>query len=101
MQQQISRGQQLLAEEGLGDTLQQDLQSLESTLSKMEQSMDSQEQGLEVPHVLCLCLSLSLCLCLSLSVSLSVSLRVLSFFHSFFHLCKGVLVVMIMSFRTL
>nr|XP_057913481.1 nesprin-1 isoform X6 [Doryrhamphus excisus] len=48
VQQLISRGQQLQAEEGLGETLQQDLQSLENTLSKMEQNMDSQEQSLEV-----------------------------------------------------
>uniref|UniRef100_A0A3Q3KI06 Calponin-homology (CH) domain-containing protein n=1 Tax=Monopterus albus TaxID=43700 RepID=A0A3Q3KI06_MONAL len=47
VQQLISRGQQLQAEEGLGETLQQDLQSLENTLSKMEQNMDSQEQSLE------------------------------------------------------
>ena len=48
MQQLTTRGQQLQAEEGVGDSLQQDLQSLENTLSKMEQSMDSQEQSLEV-----------------------------------------------------
>ena len=48
VQQLITRGQQLQAEEGLGETLQQDLQSLENTLSKMEQTMDSQEQSLEV-----------------------------------------------------
>lgn len=48
VQQLICRGQQLQAEEGLGDALQQDLQSLENTLSKMEQNMDSQEQSLEV-----------------------------------------------------
>uniref|UniRef100_A0A3P8TBD4 Calponin-homology (CH) domain-containing protein n=1 Tax=Amphiprion percula TaxID=161767 RepID=A0A3P8TBD4_AMPPE len=48
VQQLITRGQQLQAEEGLGETLQQDLQSLENTLSKMEQNMDSQEQSLEV-----------------------------------------------------
>ena len=48
MQQLTTRGQQLQAEEGVGDSLQQDLQSLESTLSKMRQSMDSQEQSLEV-----------------------------------------------------
>lgn len=47
----ITRGQQLQAEEGLGDTLQQDLQSLENTLSKMEHNMDSQEQSLEVSNV--------------------------------------------------
>lgn len=38
-------------EEGLGETLQQDLQSLENTISKMEQNMDSQEQSLEVSNV--------------------------------------------------
>lgn len=48
VQQLITRGQQLQAEEGLGETLQQDLQSLENTVSKMEQNMDSQEQSLEV-----------------------------------------------------
>lgn len=48
VQQLITRGQQLQAEEGLGETLQQDLQSLENTISKMEQNMDSQEQSLEV-----------------------------------------------------
>lgn len=51
VQQLITRGQQLQAEEGLGETLQQDLQSLENTLSKMEQNMDSQEQSLEVSSV--------------------------------------------------
>lgn len=51
VQQLITRGQQLQSEEGLGETLQQDLQSLENTLSKMEQSMDSQEQNLEVSTV--------------------------------------------------
>ncbi|XP_041828569.1 nesprin-1-like [Melanotaenia boesemani] len=48
VQQLITRGQQLQTEEGLGETLQQDLQSLENTVSKMEQNMDSQEQSLEV-----------------------------------------------------
>uniref|UniRef100_A0A8C7CRJ2 Spectrin repeat containing, nuclear envelope 1b n=1 Tax=Oncorhynchus kisutch TaxID=8019 RepID=A0A8C7CRJ2_ONCKI len=48
VQQQIARGHQLQAEEGLGETLQQDLQSLETTLSKMDHTMDSQEQELEV-----------------------------------------------------
>lgn len=48
VQQQIARGHQLQAEEGLGDTLQQDLQNLETTLSKMDHTMDSQEQELEV-----------------------------------------------------
>uniref|UniRef100_A0A3Q4H2T0 Calponin-homology (CH) domain-containing protein n=1 Tax=Neolamprologus brichardi TaxID=32507 RepID=A0A3Q4H2T0_NEOBR len=47
VQHLFTRGQQLQAEEGLGETLQQDLQSLENTLSKMEQNMDSQEQSLE------------------------------------------------------
>lgn len=51
VQQLITRGQQLQAEEGLGETLQQDLQSLENTISKMEQNMDSQEQSLEVSKV--------------------------------------------------
>lgn len=50
VQQLITRGQQLQAEEGLGETLQQDLQSLENTISKMEQNMDSQEQSLEVSN---------------------------------------------------
>lgn len=35
----------------MGETLQQDLQTLENTLSKMEQNMDSQEQSLEVSNV--------------------------------------------------
>lgn len=35
----------------MGETLQQDLQNLENTLSKMEQNMDSQEQSLEVSNV--------------------------------------------------
>ncbi|CAG13184.1 unnamed protein product, partial [Tetraodon nigroviridis] len=48
VQQLITRGQQLQAEEGLGETLHQDLQSLDNTISKMEQNMDSQEQSLEV-----------------------------------------------------
>lgn len=48
VQQLITRGQQLQVEEGLGETLQQDLQTLENTLGKMEQTMDSQEQSLEV-----------------------------------------------------
>ena len=48
MQQQITRGHQLQAEEGLGETLQLDLQSLETTLSNMDHTMDSQEQELEV-----------------------------------------------------
>lgn len=51
MQQLITRGQQLQAEEGLGETLHQDLQSLDNTISKMEQNMDSQEQSLEVSNV--------------------------------------------------
>lgn len=51
MQQLITRGQQLQAEEGLGETLHQDLQSLDNTVSKMEQNMDSQEQSLEVRGV--------------------------------------------------
>ncbi|XP_037550764.1 nesprin-1 [Nematolebias whitei] len=48
VQHLVTRGQQLQAEEGLGETLQQDLHSLENTLSKMEQNMDSQEKNLEV-----------------------------------------------------
>lgn len=51
VQQLITRGQQLQAEEGLGETLQSDLQTLENTLGKMEQTMDSQEQSLEVSSV--------------------------------------------------
>lgn len=51
VQQLITRGQQLQAEEGLGETLHQDLQSLDNTISKMEQNMDSQEQSLEVSNV--------------------------------------------------
>lgn len=52
VQQLITRGQQLQAEEGLGETLHQDLQSLDNTISKMEQNMDSQEQSLEVSNVI-------------------------------------------------
>lgn len=51
MQQLVTRGQQLQAEEGLGETLHQDLQSLDNTISKMEQNIDSQEQSLEVSNV--------------------------------------------------
>lgn len=51
VQQLITRGQQLQAEEGLGETLHQDLQCLDNTVSKMEQNMDSQEQSLEVSNV--------------------------------------------------
>lgn len=48
MQQQISRGQELQAEEGLGESLQDDLHKLDTTLSQMDKSMEAQEQGLEV-----------------------------------------------------
>uniref|UniRef100_A0AAV2JAL2 Calponin-homology (CH) domain-containing protein n=1 Tax=Knipowitschia caucasica TaxID=637954 RepID=A0AAV2JAL2_KNICA len=48
VQQLMTRGQQLQAEEGVGDSLQQDLQGLENTLSKMEHNVDSQDQSLEV-----------------------------------------------------
>lgn len=51
VQQLITRGQQLQAEEGLGEALHQDLQSLDNTISKMEQNMDSQEQSLGVSVV--------------------------------------------------
>lgn len=48
MQEQISRGKQLQVEEGLEESLQEDLETLESTLSKMDQSIESQEHKLEV-----------------------------------------------------
>lgn len=48
VQQLFSRGQQLQVEEALEGALQQDLQTLENSLSRMEQSTDSQEQSLEV-----------------------------------------------------
>lgn len=48
MQQQISRGQQLQVQEGLGDSLQDDLHKLDTTLNQMDQSMEAQEQSLEV-----------------------------------------------------
>lgn len=48
MQQQISRGQQLQAHEGLGERVQDDLHKLDTTLSQMDQSMEAQEQSLEV-----------------------------------------------------
>uniref|UniRef100_A0A3B3D5A7 Nesprin-1 spectrin repeats region domain-containing protein n=1 Tax=Oryzias melastigma TaxID=30732 RepID=A0A3B3D5A7_ORYME len=44
---EAERGQQLQVEEGLGGAVQQDLQMLENSLSRMEQSADSQEQSLE------------------------------------------------------
>ncbi|RXM34120.1 Nesprin-1 [Acipenser ruthenus] len=47
VQQQIARGQQLQAEEGLASSLQPDLQNLESALTKMEQSMETQEKSLQ------------------------------------------------------
>lgn len=50
MQQQISHGQQLQTEEGLGESLQEDLDKLETTLSKMDQGMEAQEQSLEVSY---------------------------------------------------
>lgn len=48
MQQQISRGQQLQVHEGLGERVQDDLHKLDTTLSQMDQSMEAQEQSLEV-----------------------------------------------------
>lgn len=48
MQEQISRGKQLQVDEGLEESLQEDLEKLESTLSKMDQSIESQEHKLEV-----------------------------------------------------
>lgn len=48
MQQQIAHGQQLQAEEGLASSLQPDLKNLESALTKMEQSMETQEKSLQV-----------------------------------------------------
>uniref|UniRef100_A0A672NAB1 Nesprin-1-like n=1 Tax=Sinocyclocheilus grahami TaxID=75366 RepID=A0A672NAB1_SINGR len=48
MQEQINRGKQLQIEEGLEENLQEDLQKLDTTLSKMDQSTESQEKNLEV-----------------------------------------------------
>lgn len=48
MQQQISRRHQLKIQEDLGESLQDDLHKLETTLSQMDQSMEAQEQSLEV-----------------------------------------------------
>lgn len=48
MQQQISRGQQLQVQEGLGESLQDDMHKLDTTLSQMDQSIEAQEQSLEV-----------------------------------------------------
>uniref|UniRef100_A0A673K6M2 Calponin-homology (CH) domain-containing protein n=1 Tax=Sinocyclocheilus rhinocerous TaxID=307959 RepID=A0A673K6M2_9TELE len=48
MQEQINRGKQLQVEEGLEESLQEDLQKLEATLSEMDQSTESQEKNLEV-----------------------------------------------------
>ncbi|RXN33841.1 nesprin-1 isoform X3 [Labeo rohita] len=48
MQEQINRGKLLQVEEGLEESLQEDLQKLETTLSKMDQSTESQEKNLEV-----------------------------------------------------
>uniref|UniRef100_A0A8C2JGH1 Calponin-homology (CH) domain-containing protein n=1 Tax=Cyprinus carpio TaxID=7962 RepID=A0A8C2JGH1_CYPCA len=47
MEEQINRGKQLQVEEGLEESLQEDLQKLEATLSKMDQSTESQEKNLE------------------------------------------------------
>lgn len=52
MQEQINRGKLLQVEEGLEESLQEDLQKLETTLSKMDQSTESQEKNLEVWMVL-------------------------------------------------
>ncbi|XP_034001986.1 nesprin-1-like, partial [Trematomus bernacchii] len=51
VQQLILRGQTLQGEEGVGGALQTDLHLLETTVSKMEQNTDSQEQSLEVRQV--------------------------------------------------
>ncbi|KAG2468780.1 SYNE1 protein, partial [Polypterus senegalus] len=48
VQQQATRNQQLCADEGVATSLQPDLQELESTLSKMEQKMETQEKELQV-----------------------------------------------------
>lgn len=48
MQEQINRGKLLQMEESLEESLQEDLQKLETTLSKMNQSTESQEKNLEV-----------------------------------------------------
>jgi len=49
MHEQINRGKLLQMEESLEESsLQEDLQKLETTLSKMNQSTESQEKNLEV-----------------------------------------------------
>ncbi|TRY83459.1 hypothetical protein DNTS_016204 [Danionella cerebrum] len=48
MQEQIKRGKQLQIEEGLEETLQDDLLKLETTLSKMDENTEAQENNLEV-----------------------------------------------------
>lgn len=57
MQEQINRGKQLQVEEGLEESLQEDLEKLECTLSKMDQSIESQEQDLEVRKEFIFCIS--------------------------------------------
>ncbi|XP_056332375.1 LOW QUALITY PROTEIN: nesprin-1 [Danio aesculapii] len=47
MQEQINRGKQLQIEEGLEESLQDDLQKLESTLKKMDENTEFQEKNLE------------------------------------------------------
>lgn len=48
MQEQISRGQQFRFQEGLSESLQDDLHKIDTTLSQMDQNMEAQEQSLEV-----------------------------------------------------
>lgn len=48
MQQQLSRGQQLQVQEGLGESLQADLHKLDTILNQIDQSMEAQKQCLEV-----------------------------------------------------
>ncbi|RXM34941.1 Nesprin-1 [Acipenser ruthenus] len=48
VQQQIAHGQQLQAEEGLASSLQPDFKNLESALTKMEQSMETQVKSLQM-----------------------------------------------------
>lgn len=48
VQQLASRGQQLQVDEDMRDSLHQDLQKLQDTLSRMDQTMDTHEQSLQV-----------------------------------------------------
>lgn len=59
MQQLASRGQQLQVDEDMRDSLHQDLQKLQDTLSRMDQTMDTHEQSLQVNEAM----GMSLCNC--------------------------------------